>query len=181
MSFRYKKSLLKLAFAGVCLALCLLLPFLTANSQTLGNLLCLMHIPVLLCGFICGWQYGLAVGATAPLLRNLLFGMPPFPTVAVPMMAELAVYGLLTGLIYRILPRKMGYVYLNLILSLTAGRIVSVLTKYALYALGQTQFSLSMVLKMNFITTLPGVGLQLVLIPTILFALKKGGVLRRDK
>ena len=181
MSFRYKKPLLKVAFAGVCLALCLLLPFLTANSQTLGNILCLMHIPVLLCGFVCGWQYGLAVGATAPLLRNLLFGMPPFPTVALPMMAELAVYGLLTGVIYKILPKKMGYIYLNLILSLAAGRVVSVLAKYGLYALGKTQFSLSTVLKMNFITTLPGVALQLALIPMVLYALKKGGVLSRDE
>lgn len=180
MSLKQRDSILKIAFSGVCLALCLLLPFLTANSQSLGNILCLMHIPVLLCGFISGWQYGFVVGATAPILRNWLFGMPPFPTVAVPMMAELAVYGLLTGLLYKFFAKKMGYVYLNLTISLVAGRMVSVLVKYVLYALDQTQFSLTTVLKMNFITTLPGVALQLALVPTVLYALKKGGVLRRD-
>lgn len=180
MNIRNRTPLLRLAFAGVCLALCLLLPFLTANSQTLGNILCLMHIPVLLCGLVCGWQYGLAVGVTAPLVRNLLFGMPPFPTVAVPMMAELAVYGLLTGLLCRLFPRKIGFLYLNLTASLVLGRIASVLAKYCLYAWNETQFSLPTVLKLNFVTTLPGVCLQLVLIPTVLYALTKAGVLRRD-
>ena len=74
-------SLKKMIYAALCLALCMVLPFLTANNPMLGNVFCLMHIPVLLCGFICGPWWGLAVGAIAPLLRSVTIGMPPlFPT-----------------------------------------------------------------------------------------------------
>ena len=83
----------RLVFAAVCLALCLVLPFLTGNNRELGTLFSLMHLPVLLCGLMCGLRLGLLVGFTAPLLRSLMFGMPPMPIVAVPMAFELAAYG----------------------------------------------------------------------------------------
>lgn len=75
----------KMVFAAVCLALCLILPFLTGNNRELGTLFSLMHLPVLLCGLICGLGYGFIIGFFAPLLRSILFGMPPMPIVAVPM------------------------------------------------------------------------------------------------
>jgi thiamine transporter ThiT len=65
----------KLVTASLFLALALVLPLLTGQLQQLGAKLLPMHIPVLLCGFICGWQYGLVVGFTAPLLRSAIFGM----------------------------------------------------------------------------------------------------------
>lgn len=175
-----RNKLLKLAVSGMCLALCLLLPFLTANSRELGNILCLMHIPVLLCGLICSWQHGLIVGAVAPLFRSFLFGMPPFPAVALPMAVELAVYGLMTGILYRVFSKKLCMVYVNLVVSMIVGRFASVLAKYVLYALNKTDFSLSLVLKLNFVTTLPGAVLQLLLIPTVIYALQKQGVLLRE-
>ncbi|MBE6639298.1 MAG: ECF transporter S component [Ruminococcaceae bacterium] len=181
MNFARRKALLKLACSGMCLALCLLLPFLTANSRELGNILCLMHIPVFLCGLICGCWHGMIVGATAPLIRSFLFGMPPFPTVAVPMVFELAVYGLLTGLLYRFMPKKWMWIYPNLVFSMIAGRIVSILTKYWMYALGETEFSLATVMQLNFVTTLPGVALQLVLIPALIYALTKQGIIHRGR
>ena len=71
----------KLTLAAVCLALCLALPFLTANIPEIGNALCPMHIPVFLCAFVCGPWWAMGVGAMAPLVRFLLVGMPPlFPT-----------------------------------------------------------------------------------------------------
>ncbi|MBE6672442.1 MAG: ECF transporter S component [Ruminococcaceae bacterium] len=175
-----RTSLLKLAFSGMCLALCLLLPFLTGNSRELGNVLCLMHIPVLLVGILCGWQYGMAVGAVAPLMRSALFSMPPFPTVALPMAAELAVYGLMTGVLCRLLPKKTVWLYPNLVLSLTAGRIVSLLVKYAMYEMGKTQFSLTSAAKLTFVTTIPGVVLQLLLVPTLVLALRTGKWMRDE-
>ena len=180
MSNARRKSLLRLSFAGMCLALCLLLPFLTANSRELGNILCLMHIPVLLCGLACGPWYGGAVGLCAPLLRSVLFGMPPFPTVALPMAAELFLYGLMTGLLYRLFPKKLLYVYPNLLISMLLGRVVSVAAKYFLYMLDKTEFTLLGALKLNFVTTLPGVALQLVLIPAVVYALKRQGGLYGD-
>ena len=71
----------KLVFAALLLALAMVLPFLTGQIPQIGQALCPMHIPVLLCGFVCGPIYAMAVGFIAPLLRFALFGMPPiFPT-----------------------------------------------------------------------------------------------------
>ena len=80
------------------LALALVLPFLTGQLPQIGNMLCPMHLPVLLCGFLLGWPWGLAVGVTAPLLRSALFGMPPLYPVALAMCLELGCYGLVIGL-----------------------------------------------------------------------------------
>ena len=97
----------KMTYSAIFLALCLLLPFLTLQTVPLGNMFSLMHIPVFLCGFLCGWPYGFSVGFIAPLLRNLLFSMPPFPR-NIAMAAELSVYGLTAGLLYRLFPKKTG-------------------------------------------------------------------------
>ena len=78
-----KVSVKKLVFAALCLALCIVLAFLTGQIPQIGGMLSPMHIPVLLCGFLCGWPYALAVGLVAPLLRHLMFGMPPILTALV--------------------------------------------------------------------------------------------------
>ena len=106
-----KKSVAKLVVAAMCLALALVLPFLTGQIREIGSMLCPMHLPVLLCGFLCGWPWGLAVGVVAPLLRSVLFGMPPMFPIAVSMAVELAVYGFLTGFVSAKLPRKIGWLY----------------------------------------------------------------------
>ena len=117
-------SVRRLVLSALFLALAFVLPFLTGQVQQIGRMLCPMHIPVLLCGFICGWQWGLAVGVAAPLLRSLTLGMPPFFPTAVCMSLELAVYGAVAGLMYKLLPKKMGFVYLSLLISMVCGRIV---------------------------------------------------------
>ena len=95
-----KPQIRKLTYSAVCLALCMILPFLTGQIPQIGSALCPMHIPVLLAGFLCGPWWAMAVGAVAPLLRFALFGMPPlFPTGAA-MCFELAAYGLVSGLLY---------------------------------------------------------------------------------
>ena len=80
----------KLVLSGLFLALAFVLPFLTGQGPEIGNMLCPMHIPVLLCGFICGWPYGLLIGFLSPLLRSLILGMPPMFPKAVCMALELA-------------------------------------------------------------------------------------------
>ena len=114
----------KLTYAALFLALALVLPFLTGQIPEIGKALSPMHIPALLCGFLCGWPWGLAVGFIAPLLRSVLFGMPAMFPGAVAMAFELAVYGGLAGLLYRLLPRKKRNVYITLIVSMIAGRLV---------------------------------------------------------
>ena len=92
-----------LTLAALFLALGLVLPFLTGQIPEIGGMLLPMHIPVLICGFVCGWKYGLVVGFITPLLRMMLFGMPPLAT-AVGMAFELATYGAVTGIVYHKLP-----------------------------------------------------------------------------
>ena len=106
----------KMTAAGLCLALALMLPFLTGQVPQIGGMLCPMHLPVLLCGFLCGAPWGAAVGAVAPLLRNLLFGMPPLYPTGLSMAVELAAYGLICGLLYPNM-KKMGLkgIYITLI------------------------------------------------------------------
>ena len=64
-----RNKILRLVFAAMFLALAYVMPFLTGQIPEIGSMLCPMHIPVLLCGFICGWPWGLLVGLIAPLLR----------------------------------------------------------------------------------------------------------------
>ena len=94
------KPVKKLVLAGMFLALGMILPFITGQVPQIGNMLCPMHIPVLLCGFICGWQYGLVVGFITPLLRSFMFGMPPVYPTAIVMAFELMTYGFLSGFLY---------------------------------------------------------------------------------
>ena len=88
---------MKLILAAMFLAIGLLLPFLTGQIRQIGNMLLPMHIPVILCGLICGWQYGLGVGFVLPLLRCVIFGMPVLFPTAVSMSFELAAYGFTDG------------------------------------------------------------------------------------
>ncbi len=166
----------KVIFAALCLALCIVLPFLTANNRMLGNILCLMHIPVLLCGFLCGPWWGLAVGAIAPILRSATIGMPPMYPTAAAMAFELAVYGLVSGLLYRALPKKPWSIYIALIVAMLAGRIVSGAVQFAFLGLFHTKYSLETFLTASFVTPWPGILLQIALIPPIVLALKKAGL-----
>ena len=91
----------QLVLAALFLALAFVLPLLTGQVPKVGNMLCPMHFPVLLCGFVLGGPWGLAVGFIAPLVRSVLFGMPPMFPVAISMAFELAAYGLVSGLLWR--------------------------------------------------------------------------------
>ena len=112
-----------LVYAAVCLALCMLLPFLTGQIPQIGSALSPMHIPVLLAGFLCGPWWAMAVGFVAPMLRHVWLGMPPLIT-AIAMSFELAAYGLFSGLLYRLLPKKTVNIYVSLIGAMILGRIV---------------------------------------------------------
>ena len=175
-----KKNVLKLTYAGVCLALCLVLPFLTGQIPQIGSKLLPMHIPVLLCGFLCGPVWGLAVGLIAPILRSLLFGMPPlFPTAAA-MAFELGAYGLLSGLFYKLLPKKTPYLYLSLILAMIGGRLVWGLAQTVFMGMAGKSFTLAAFWAGAFANAWPGILLQLVLIPPVVAALKKAKLMLNE-
>jgi len=163
----------KISFAGMFLALALLLPFLTGQIPQIGNALSPMHIPVLLCGFVCGGPIGLVVGFIAPLLRYLLFGMPPIFPTGTAMAFELAVYGLTSGLLYKMLPKKIPYIYVSLVFSMLIGRVVWGIARFVIAFLTKDQFGLAIFWAQAFVNALPGIILHIALIPVIVIALKK--------
>ena len=165
----------KLVYSAMCLALCLVLPFLTGQIPEIGSMLLPMHIPVLLCGFLCGGGWGAAVGFTAPLLRHLLFGMPPMPG-CISMAFELATYGLVVGLLHKKMGKSMKGVYVSLICAMVTGRLVWGAAQMAIMGLNGGSFPFSAFVAGAFTSAIPGIVLQLVLIPVLVRALDKAGV-----
>lgn len=169
-----------LVFAAMCLALGLivpqvfhLIPFVGAVPN-LGGVFLPMHIPVLLCGFLCGWKYGAAVGAVVPFISSLVTGMPVLWPQGVSMIFELCAYGLLTGLFYRTLRQN---VYLSLVAAMVAGRIVSGVAKAVFFGMAGTPFGMAAFISGAFTVAIPGIILQLVLIPVLVVALEKAGAI----
>lgn len=171
-----KKTVINLSFSAMFLALCFVLPLINFGSTQIGNMISPMHIPVLLCGFICGWQYGLAVGAIAPILRSAFFSMPPMYPIAVGMAFELAAYGLLSGIFYKLFPKKNAYIYPALIISMLGGRCVWGIARYIMAGLGGSQFGMEMFVAGAFTNALPAIAVHILLIPPIVMSLKKAGI-----
>lgn len=168
------QQLLNIVFSAMFLALALVLPFLTGQIKEIGNMLLPMHIPVMLCGLICGWQYGLIVGAIAPIMRSFLFSMPVMYPTAISMAFELATYGFVIGLIFS--KSKWNCIkslYRALIISMLAGRVVWGIAQTILLGLGDSGFTISMFISSAFLKAIPGIILQLVLIPATMLLLKK--------
>ncbi|MBQ1256834.1 MAG: ECF transporter S component [Clostridia bacterium] len=165
----------KLVYASLCLALALVLPFLTGQIPEIGSMLCPMHIPVLLCGFLCGWPWGLAVGAAAPILRSVIFSMPPMYPTAVGMMFELAAYGFLSGLLCRIAPKKIWGVYIVLIVSMIFGRAVWGVAQTILLTAKGNSFTFAAFIAGAITKAVPGIIVQLLLIPPVVLVLSKAG------
>ena len=165
----------KLVYSAMCLALCLVLPFLTGQIPEIGSMLLPMHIPVLLCGFLCGGGWGAAVGFTAPLLRHLLFGMPPMPG-CISMALELATYGFVVGPLHRKLGKGVKGIYVSLICAMVAGRLVWGIAQMAIMGLNGGSFPFSAFVAGAFTSAIPGIVLQLVLLPILVRALEKAGV-----
>ena len=163
----------KLAYAALFLALCLVLPMLTGQIPQIGSMLLPMHIPVLLCGLVCGWQYGAAVGFVAPLLRSVLFGMPPMYPIAIAMAFELATYGAVAGFMYRKVQHTLPMIYATLVTSMVAGRLVWGAVRFVLAGLSGSGFPFSAFLSGAVLTAVPGIVAQLILIPLIVAALQK--------
>jgi len=166
-----------LVFAAVCLALCIVLPFLTGQIPQIGSMLCPMHIPVLLAGFLCGPWWALAVGALAPILRYLLFSMPPLIPTGLAMTFELLTYGLVSGLLYRALPKKAKYIYVSLIAAMLAGRVIWGIVCVIIFGVIGNPFSWPIFFAGAFGNAIPGIIVHIVLIPALVIALKKAKVI----
>ncbi len=162
-------NLKKAVLSAMFLSIGMVLPLLTAQIKEIGDTLLPMHLPVLLCGLICGPWYGLSVGLLLPFVRSVRFGMPPIYPNAVWMALELATYGLVIGIMY--IRRKKfsnGYLYLSLIISQLSGRVVWGVAKAVLLGVGGKAFTFAAFITGGFVDALPGIILQLILIPVIL-------------
>jgi len=172
-----RKEIRYMILASFFIALGIVLPFITGNIAILGSRFLPMHIPVLFAGIILGWKYGLLVGMITPLLRAVTIGMPPLFPVALVMAFELGTYGFLIGLVYKLLPKKIIYVFLSLILSMIGGRIVWGLAAFIIYPLAGFNFNFQIFLAGAFVNAVPGIILQLILIPTLFIGLKKADII----
>lgn len=166
----------RLTAAAICLALCLVLPFLTGQIPQIGSALCPMHIPVLLAGFVCGPWWALAVGVVAPLLRHVLFGMPPILT-ALAMAFELAAYGLVSGLLYARSTRSVKDIYVSLLAAMVLGRIIWGIVSAVILGVTGAGFTWSAFAAGAVLNAVPGILVQIILIPVIVAALRKANVI----
>ena len=173
------KSIRKLTLAALFLALGLTLPFLTGQIREIGNKLLPMHIPILLCGLICGWKYGFVVGLITPLLRFVLFSMPMMPN-ALTMAFELATYGAVTGILYQVLPPRKWRSCVSLVIAMIVGRIVWGITSTIILNLGGSSFTWQAFIGGALLNAIPGIVIQIILIPSIMFALEKTGSINHD-
>ena len=159
----------RLVISALLLAAGLVLPFLTGGIPNFGRMLLPMHLPVLLCGFVCGWKWGLLVGFVTPLLRSVLFGMPPMVPTALAMAFELAAYGALAGVCYSRWHGGVKGVYLSLLAALVGGRLLT-----------EQAFTLAAFWMGGFVNAWPGIVLQIVLIPAIVLALEKAKLFQQQ-
>ena len=173
MKTKKTKVVLKMVYSAVCLALALILPFFIGQIPQIGSMLSPMHIPVFLCGFLCGPIWGLGVGFIAPLLRSAMFGMPPFPNAALPMAFELLTYGAISGLALNLLPKKKINIWISLLIAMVSGRIVWGIAKLILFMAFGVQFSWAMFLSGAVTSAIPGIILHLILVPVIIIAMQR--------
>ena len=160
LDIKNKKYIRKLVLSGLFLALCLLLPFVTGQIQQIGQMLAPMHLPVLLCGVVCGPLWGAAVGLTAPLLRYAMFGMPP--------------------MMYKLLPKKPWGIYLSLLTSMTLGRVVWGCARLVFAGIKGGSFTFAMFISGAFTTAVPGIICQIVLVPLVILLLQKYKLLKTE-
>lgn len=168
------KRIERLVLAALLLAIGMVLPLLTGQLKEIGDSLLPMHLTVMLCGVICGWEYGLFIGAALPFLRSVIFGMPPLYPNAIWMALELATYGLVIGMLYgRRRKFSRGYLFFCLVCSMIAGRIVWGAAKAILLGVAGKPFGFEAFLVGGFLDAIPGLLLQFILIPLIVEAIER--------
>lgn len=168
-------SIKNLTMSAVCVALCVVLPIAFHSIPDAGSVFLPMHIPVLICGMICGWPYGLICGLMGPLLSSVLTGMPPVAYLPA-MMVECGTYGMISGLMLKFVRTKNTYadLYIALIVAMLAGRVVSGIAKALIFTPGM---AMSAWITASFITALPGILIQLVFLPSVVFTLMKARII----
>lgn len=169
------RSIKKLTLTSVCVALCVVLPIAFHSIPNAGTIFLPMHIPVLICGMICGWPYGLVCGLMGPLLSSAITGMPPVAMLPA-MMVECGTYGAVSGLVLKVLRtgKTYGDLYIALVVAMIAGRVISGIAKALIFSPG---LAMSAWVASSFVTALPGIVIQLVFLPGVVAMLMKAKVI----
>ena len=167
----------RMVMTAICAAMCVVLPIAFHSIPDGGSVFLPMHIPVLICGMICGWPYGLLCGLMGPLLSSLITGMPP-AAVLPAMMVECGTYGAVSGLVLKFVRTGKTYVdlYTALVIAMIAGRVISGIAKALIFSPGM---ALSAWVAASFVTALPGIVIQLVLLPPIVYTLQRKQLISR--
>ena len=164
----------RMVTAAICTALCVVLPIAFHVIPNAGSVLLPMHIPVLLCGLVCGWPYGLVCGLLGPFLSSFT-GMPPL-SVLPGMMVECGTYGLVSGLMLKFV--RTGHtvrdLYVSLVTAMILGRVISGIAKALIFSPGM---AFSAWITASFVTALPGIAIQLVFLPGVVCTLMKARVI----
>ena len=169
-----KTNIGKLTLSAMFLALGMVLPFFTGQIPQIGNMLLPMHLPVFLCALVCGWKYGVPMAFILPLFRSMVFGMPKIYPTALAMAFELAAYALIAGLLYEKSPWQcICALYRCLIASMIGGRVVWGIVQTILLGLGGSAFGFQAFMAGAFFNAIPGIILQLILIPAVMVALDR--------
>ncbi|MCM1253650.1 MAG: ECF transporter S component [Clostridium sp.] len=182
MNETMKETTKKLTLSAMFIAIGLILPIFTGQIPQIGNMLLPMHIPVFLCGLICGWKYGAAVGFVLPLMRSVIFGMPVLFPTALAMSFELATYGFVAGLLYGISRWQcIRALYRSIIIAMFAGRAVWGVVQIILLGISGSAFTWQMFMAGAFFNAIPGIIIQLVLLPAVMLALHRTGLVKFRK
>lgn len=162
----------KLVLSAMFVTLGMILPFLTGQIKQIGNMLLPMHLPVMLCGLICGPWYGLAAGILTPLLRSAVFGMPYLFPTAVAMALELGTYGGVIGFLYNRSKWKCLVALLrSMVIAMLCGRIVWGIATALFMGISGDSFTLQAFFAGAVLNAVPGIVLQFILIPSVMILL----------
>lgn len=171
-------SVKKITLCAICIALCVVTPTAFHVFGPVSSILSPMHIPVLLCGLVCGWPFGAFCGVAGPLLSSMITTMPPAAAL-VHMLPELCGYGLCCGLLFRLI--RTGNTYADiccaLVPAMLLGRIAGGVAR-TLFLLGSGQsYTLALWAGAYLVEALPGIILHLILVPTLVVVLTKAGLI----
>ncbi len=171
----------RLALSAMFLALGIVLPILTGQIPQIGTMLLPMHIPVFLCAFICGSSYAVPMAFLLPLFRTAVFGFPVFYPDSIAIAFEMSSYALVSGLIYKHRVNKNAAdVYCALICAMVVGRIVRISAQLVLLSITGTPFTFVALLTGIVLRGIPGIIIQLTLIPLIIFICNKNALKEKN-
>lgn len=176
-----QSGIYKMVVTALLLAVGLVLPLLLGQVEVLGQAISPLHIPVLLCGLTCGWGWAAVLGAVLPILRSLIFTMPPMP-VAIPMAFEMAAYGALTGLMYPLMRRllkknsHLPAMLVSMLIAMVLGRFVGGAAKACVMGFQGNGYTLQAFIAAYFTGTAVGAVIHLIVVPAVALALEKAGL-----